>query len=97
MSDTEKINLIQKMISDFWECNSNEQIEKSAFAIVTAIYTAVGFEGSTEAGNKRTDEIVKVETNFYDKEEIFPDCTVQVLTNTATGEVSVGWWKNGKE
>ena len=39
--------------------------------------------------------IVKVETNFYDKEEIFPDCTVKVLTNTATGEVSVGWWKNG--
>ena len=32
---------------------------------------------------------VKVETNFYDKEEIYPDCTVQVLTNTATGDVSV--------
>lgn len=38
--------------------------------------------------------IVKVETCFYDKEEIFPNCTVQVLTNTVTGEVSVGWWKN---
>ena len=37
----------------------------------------------------------KVETNIFDKEEIFPDCTVQVLTNTATGETSVGWWKNG--
>lgn len=45
------------------------------------------------------DEIVpgmqKVETNIYDKEEIYPNCTVQVLTNTVTGEVSVGWWKNG--
>lgn len=40
-------------------------------------------------------EIVKVETNFYNKEEIYPDCTVQVLTNTATGETSVGWRKNG--
>lgn len=39
-------------------------------------------------------QVVKVETNFYDKEEIYPDCTVQVLTNTATGDVSVGWWKN---
>ena len=39
-------------------------------------------------------QVVKVETNIYDKEEIYPDCTVQVLTNTATGDVSVGWWKN---
>lgn len=36
----------------------------------------------------------KVEINLFDKEEIFPNCTVQVLTNTATGETSVGWWKN---
>ena len=39
-------------------------------------------------------EIIQVETNIYDKEEIYLDCTVQVLTNTATGDVSVGWWKN---
>ena len=39
-------------------------------------------------------KIVKVETSFYDQEETFPDCTVQVLTNSATGETSVGWWKN---
>jgi hypothetical protein len=38
--------------------------------------------------------ITKIETCFYDKEEIFENCTVQVLTNTATGEVSIGWWKN---
>lgn len=41
-----------------------------------------------------SDPDVKVETNMYDKEETFPNCTVQVLTNTATGETSVGWWKN---
>lgn len=45
------------------------------------------------AWNRRT----TVETNIFDKEEIYPDCTVQVLTNTVTGETSVGWWKNGKE
>ena len=39
-----------------------------------------------------TEEII--ETNMFDKEEVFPDCTVQVLTNTVTGETSVGWWKN---
>lgn len=35
-----------------------------------------------------------LEINIYDKEEIFENCTVQVLTNTITGEVSVGWWQN---
>lgn len=44
---------------------------------------------------QKNGSIVKVETNFYDKEEIFENCTVQVLTNTVTGEVSVGWWRNG--
>ena len=29
-----------------------------------------------------------VVTNVYDKEEIYPNCTVQVLTNTITGEQS---------
>lgn len=47
-----------------------------------------------EAWNRRPSEVVKVETSFFDKEEIYPDCTVQVLTNTATGDVSVGWWEN---
>ena len=42
-------------------------------------------------------EQVQVETNMFDKEEIYQNCTVQILTNTATGEVSVGWWKNDKE
>ena len=39
-------------------------------------------------------DILSVETNVFDQEEIYPNCTVQVLTNTVTGEVSVGWWRN---
>lgn len=35
-----------------------------------------------------------IETNLFDIEEIYPNCTVQVLTNSITGEVSVGWWEN---
>ena len=37
---------------------------------------------------------VRIETRIFDKEEIFENCTVQVLTNTVTGEVSVGWRRN---
>lgn len=38
--------------------------------------------------------VSKIETNFYDKEEIHENCTVQILANTKTGAVSTGWWKN---
>ena len=41
-------------------------------------------------------EGMKVETNIFDKEETFTNCTVQVLTNTVTGETSVGWWENAE-
>lgn len=39
-------------------------------------------------------KIVDVHMTIYDQEEIYPNCTVQVLTNTVTGDVSVGWWPN---
>jgi hypothetical protein len=34
----------------------------------------------------------QTEVNVYDKEETYHNCTVQVLTNTVTGQTSVGWW-----
>lgn len=38
-----------------------------------------------------------VETNIYDTEEIYHNCTVQVLRNSVTGEVGrLRWWKEGK-
>ena len=36
------------------------------------------------------------EVRIYDKEELYTDCTVQVLTNTVTGDTSIGWWQNNK-
>lgn len=35
-----------------------------------------------------------IETNLFDQEEIHTNCTVQILRNSVTGEVSVGWWPN---
>ena len=37
---------------------------------------------------------MEVETNIFDIEEIYPNCTVQILTNSITGEQSIGWWVN---
>ena len=38
-----------------------------------------------------------METNLFDKEEIIEGWTVQILTNTVTGETSVGWWRGTAE
>lgn len=35
--------------------------------------------------------------SVYDREEIHPNCTVQILSNSITGEVSIGWWDNERE
>lgn len=42
---------------------------------------------------KEPNEKKVTECNVYNKCEEFKNCTVQVLTNTVTGEVSVGWWQ----
>lgn len=42
-------------------------------------------------------KIVNLEFNMYNKEEIIYPCTVHILTNTATGDVSYGWWKGPPE
>ena len=38
-----------------------------------------------------------IETNIFDQEEIHHNCTVQILKNSVTGEVSVGWWENDNQ
>lgn len=43
------------------------------------------------------EKILDVDMDIYDQEEIYPNCTVQVLTNTVTGKVSIGWWRNDVE
>lgn len=40
------------------------------------------------------EEATKVETNIYDIVEEHENCHVQVLRNSVTGEMSVGWWEN---
>ena len=37
------------------------------------------------------------EKDIFDVEEIHENCTVQILRNSATGEESIGWWKNEEE
>lgn len=57
------------------------------------------FNHEMDASSPKSEDasvITHIETNIFDIEEIYPNCTVQVLRNSVTGEVSVGWWKNGE-
>ena len=35
----------------------------------------------------------QTEVMMFDQEEIHHNCTVQVLTNSVTGDTSIGWWE----
>lgn len=37
-----------------------------------------------------------IDIPIYDQEEIYHNCTVQVLFSSYTGDSSVGWWKEGE-
>jgi len=37
-------------------------------------------------------DVVAVHMNIFDEEEIIENCTVQVLRNSVTGEMSIGFW-----
>lgn len=37
-------------------------------------------------------EFEVVSMNIFDEEELHHNCTVQVLRNSVTGDVSIGWW-----
>ena len=69
--------------------------EKKIEALDTTIAILNKLIKNTEQQNvENVVNIENMEINIYDEEEIYPDCTVQVLKNSVTGKVSVGWWKN---
>lgn len=37
---------------------------------------------------------MSVDIDVYDEEEIHENCTVQILQNSVTGKISIGWWEN---
>lgn len=43
------------------------------------------------------DDIRLDSVSIFDEEEIHTNCTVQILRNSVTGDVSVGWWRNEGE
>lgn len=40
-----------------------------------------------------TDAAEETDIPIYDKETRHENCTVQILENTKTGKISIGWWE----
>lgn len=39
------------------------------------------------------DSNIKIQSiNMFNEVEVIHNCTVQILRNSVTGEVSIGWW-----
>lgn len=51
-----------------------------------------GYADGYKAGLEAAKNAPSVGVHIYDVEDIIYPATVQVLKNTLTGEVSVGWW-----
>lgn len=43
------------------------------------------------------DEMEVTGCALWEEVELHENCTVQILRNVMTGELSVGWWKNEEE
>lgn len=56
-----------------------------------------GYKYFAERDDTERSKYFNVETNIFDIEEIYPNCTVQLLRNSVTGEESIGWWVNDSE
>lgn len=69
-----------KNLSDKWQENYYEEHERAEKL----------YDDLEESEKTKT----KVKINIFDKEEIIENCTVQILSNSKTGEISVGWWRN---
>ena len=59
----------------------------SIAGVMTCAMVYYGYYGR----NERTED---TDIPYYDKETRIDNCTVQILENTETGEVSIGWWRN---
>ena len=56
-----------------------------------------GYGGACHYEDQNITEYDTHRINLYDQCEIVEGCTVEILTNTLTGETSVGWWRGGVE
>ena len=70
----------------------------TTFIVGLLVGGAVGYITAAlmQTASAEDDKTLLDEINMFDDEEIHENCTVQVLTNSVTGETSVGWWRNDK-
>lgn len=82
-----------------WVCSSchcrNDNIHSQSSKDNPMIWSGTKYCPNCGKKIESAESIVSL-LEFYDQEEIHRNCTVQILTNTKTGDISLGWWKNGE-
>ena len=98
LSEIKELHKLIEILETIKYCDGNGikiKEEKKIEALDTTIAILNKLIKNTEQQNVGSVvNIENMEINIYDEEEVYPDCTVQVLKNSVTGKVSVGWWKN---
>lgn len=76
-------------ISTVWCIEKNRR--SPTISTLTLIADALGVDVNTLLDEVKYSQCA---TDIYDQIEEHENCTVQILTNSVTGDVSVGWWEN---
>lgn len=87
----EEADAVQAIEWDIPICTSNH-IAQAADTIERLI--AENARLKAEVDETREGNMNGIETNIFDECELHPNCTVEVLRNSITGEISIGWWDN---
>ena len=64
-----------------------------AAGIALVLYAIIALIRS-ERKKRKPKTVITSDVEFYDEIETVENCTVEILRNSKTGEVSVGWYRN---
>lgn len=98
---TPKVDKVQDKFAKAYE-HLNSLTPEECVTFVQKVLEDSGIEYSLIKTNETTPvdfklsepQITVNEMNIFDQREIHHDCTVEVLSNSITGQVSIGWWPN---
>ena len=85
MKEKTFVEMVNSIISQIRRMSIDKQYKIQLVAMLSALQTRY------ELDTKREE---KVDLSLYDVEETHYNCTVQIWKNSATGDVSIGWWEN---
>lgn len=97
--DTYQIGRIKSLTEGgaFVWYHEGETAAKTPLRCMHKLENAYAIKETSLGGAAAAAQVIELHTSLFDTEEIHENCTVQVWSNSTTGDVSVGWWENAKK